>query len=349
MCKRSMKYFCSLLIIHCSLFISCEMPKSDLPAPQYDPDLNGWKTASWSPFAVADTINGFAYGKCRNGNGCYIAISSTGIIAWSDDGDIWNKAQIVPDSAMISCNAVCYGNGMFIAAGDGGIFAWSENGKNWTAAGMGGFGADAIRGLAYGNKVFTAVGDNGNISCSDNGKDWASSGAAAFSGIRLNDIAFDESSSRFYVVGNGGNRGWFDNPRFGPWKHRGPEQPIGSADITKVAAGRYGEGPGIGIVYDSKAAIATNAEFSNFDADLETFLFAGNAIRGIAWGGGNFVTAGTSAMIGYWPSAEPSRNSERYWRVLPFDEFRRWEISALEACNGRFFVGNVGGKIGYSK
>jgi hypothetical protein len=41
--------------------------------------------------------------------------------------------------------------------------------------------------------------------------------------------------------------------------------------------------------------------------------------------------------------------SERYWRASTFPEFFYWEISVIKACNGRFFAGNVGGKIAYSK
>ena len=99
-----------------------------------------------------------------------------------------------------------------------------------------------------------------------------------------------------------------------------------------------------------RTAIAVNPDdFSNFDPDLHNDLFFGNNINGIAWGGGYFVAAGTGAMIGWWPTAEPGNDSQRYWRALSFTDFQWWEISALAAMKDRFYVGGVGGRIGFSK
>jgi len=347
--KRKQINYC-LLFVLCYLFIvlfSCEMPRSGLSeSAHYDPDLNAWRTASWSPFTVNDSITDFTFA-----NGLYIAVSSTGVIAWSDNGDIWHRAKINsnPNITVKGFNAVCFGNKMFAAAGDGGIFAWSPDGKEWDSGQMPGFDTNEnINGIAYGANTFAAVGDNAKVCTSSNGYQWSGGKNASFYDIRLNDVAFDSVSGRFYAVGDFGNRGWTTTPS-GAWNHKAPENPVGTSHITKVTIGRYGSGTGIGIVYDRKPAIATNADFSGFDADVDTFLFNGNAVNGIAWGGDFFVSAGTSAMIGYWPSGEPSRDVERYWRALTFPEFSRWEITALKACNGRFFAGSIGGKIGYSK
>jgi len=333
---------------------------------------------------VNDTITDFSYGGSR-----YAAVSSTGVIAWSDNGDVWNRAQRIVtcnicgeiitirlDAVNYTCtnlycenneenedfnkpvtitevfgfNAVCYGKNIFVAVGNNGVFARSKDGKKWEAAPMPGFAGNPgknINGIAWGNGYFIAVGNDAAISYSSGGDKWDVILNAGFSN-NLNDITFDNEGGRFYVVGDGGVRGWSTTPS-GPWNRGGPEHPFWSNNITKVTAGRYGSGTGIGIVYDRKTAIATHKDFTNFDADVDTFLFNGNAINGIAWGGGYFVSGGTSAMIGYWPSSEPSRDIERYWRALTFPEFRFWEISALKACNGRFFAGNAGGKIGYSK
>ena len=362
------------------------MPKSGLPSSShYDPDLDGWRAASWSPFTVSDTVTDFSFGGGR-----YVAVSSTGIIAWSDNGDIWHRAQRIVtcnkcdeiltirlDAVNYTCtnyycenneehedyvkpvaiieifsfNAVCYGKNLFVAAGNNGVFAWSKDGKKWEAASMPGFvnsisANENINGIAWGGGYFVAVGTNAAMSYSSSGDKWNVI-STVFSN-NLNDIVFDVKSGRFFVVGDNGSRGWSANP-VGEWKSKSPEHPFWSENITKVTVGRYGAGIGIGIVYNRKTAIATHEDFDHFDADVDAFLFNDNAINGIAWGGGYFVSAGTSAMIGYWPSGEPSREIERYWRALTFPEFRFWEISALKACNGRFFAGNVGGKIGYSK
>ena len=364
------------------------MPHSDTASSTpYDPALDGWRAASWSPFTVNDSITDFSYGGGR-----YVAVSATGVIAWSENGDVWHRAQRIvicnrceeeitvrlealeytcPNlycennannddfirpvviTEVFSFNAVCFGNGRFVAAGGNGVFAWSNNGKKWQVESMPGFvkpgsvDNENINGIAWGNGYFVAVGTNAAISFSSGGDRWNVSSTANFSN-NLNDITFDSSGGRFYVVGDEGTRGWSVSPETGVW-NRGTDNPVGNANITKVTIGHYGSGIGIGIVYDRKAAVATHVDFINFDTDVNSFLFNGNAINGIAWGGGYFVAGGTSAMIGYWPSAEPSREIERYWRALTFPEFRFWEITALKALNGQFFAGNIGGKIGYSK
>jgi len=348
---------------------SCESPKYEDGRQPYDPDLNGWRSASWSPFVMGDRITGFAYGII-NSQDRYVAISGTGVIAWSRDGDIWKKAQLPQELSGCAFNAVCFGktgsSGRFVAAGDDGIYTWSDDGENWFVndpVEMPGFGAVlGINGITFGAGFFVAVGENRMISCSTDGINWTT--VSSGGGITLNDIAYDGGTGRFYVVGSGGNRAWTDNPS-GAWTFLGAdttgEPPMGDANILKVAVGRYGGGIGIGVLFTerhvdgspvNRFAVSITPDFSfgyNLDKNIEQFLFRDFTMNGIAWGGGNFVAAGSCAMIGFWPSAQPSRTGERFFRAISFPEFRKWEISALEACNGRFFVGNVDGKIGYSK
>jgi hypothetical protein len=332
----------------------------------YDPDLYGWKTASWSPFTVNDSITGFAWGDVEGG--VYVAVSRTGSIAYSEDGDIWRRALAVANPGMtpsiplvVAYNAVAYGGGTFIAAGEQGRAAFSNDGVNWEECSVSGFGAEPIKGIAYGEidgtGYFAAVGGNGNISVSrDGGLTWAGGSAADFGGIQLNDIAF--GNGRFYVAGNEGRRGWSNTPLdLNSWHHKGPMYPFYTNNINRVIVGVYGDGPGIGITFNEwggrRLAIDTKGDFgdmdTDWDADINAGLFGDNTINGIAWGGGVFAAAGTGAMIGYWPGADPGNASERYWRALTFPEFQYWEISVITACNGRFFAGNVGGKIAYSK
>jgi len=212
--------------------------------------------------------------------------------------------------------------------------------------------------------MFVAVGGNSNVSYSADGQNWTGRRADDFGGSQLNDIDFDAEPEhgRFYLVGDGGKRGWSTDPSANPpdWNYKSPntDAPPGTNAIRKVAVGRYGDHIGIGIVFNEwsgrRTAIATNVDFDNFDADLAADNFGDNTINGIAWGTwdtgkGCFATAGASAMIGWWPSDQPGNNSQRYWRALSFTEFRWWEITALAALKDRFFAGGIGGKIGYSK
>jgi hypothetical protein len=343
------------------------------------------------PFTVADSITGFAWGRGAEGE-VYVAVSASGVIGYSRDGDIWEGAGPAPkvnptdpepydpfdSSDPIHFNAVAYGGGVFIAVGNEGKIAYSSNGIRWTAGpsgGITGFGTTNIYGIAYGTPgsggaVFVAVGGNANIACSgDGGLTWAGGSVSSFSGVRLNDICF--GGGAFYVVGNSGHRGRSDNPASaGSWQHYksdprntstypnekdDPGCPFFGNNLTRIAYGMYGSNPGLALTFDEwggrRIAVAAHDKFSSkdWDADINSEYFGNNSIRGIAYGGGNFVAAGTGSIIGFWPSADNSNDYNRYWRALPFYEFRYWEITALAALNGRFYAGNIGGKIGYSK
>jgi len=337
------------------LVASCRVPEPE-PSTRlpYDPHLDGWRPASWQPFDAADTITGFAFGGGR-----YVAVSDTGRIGWSADGDRWFLAAT--DSHPGSLRAVTFGGGVFVAIGTGGLFARSLDGENWIVEGMQGLDGEGIFGVAYGGGTFVAVGANAWISVSFNGIDWTGGMVPAFSGVQLNDVAFCGQYRRFFVVGNGGNRGWSDDPADpGEWRHQGPTPPVNMANITRVTVGRYGGGIGIGMVFAGNVAVATSAySFAGFGPAIANFMFRGNSVNGLAWGGrfdengdyrGYFVSGGTAAMIGFWPSCEPGRTSERFWRALTLPEFLMWEITAVAAMNGRFFVGSThGGRIAYSR
>jgi hypothetical protein len=380
-----------------SVLAACTPPVSDLPPDSpssysssppspYDPELSAWRTASWTPFTVNDSIAGFAWGAGDAGE-MYVAVSYTGVIAYSRDGDIWEAALLtakpqLPYSGEINLNAVAYGGGAFVAVGNDGKIAHSRDGISWLVVeGITGFiGAD-IRGIAYGKpeggtlETFVAVGAGGKIACSSDGANWSDrSAASTFSGVQLNDVCF--GGGRFYVIGNGGHRAWSDNPANMSWQHyeskardsgtypeekNDPGFPFFGNNLNKIAYGTYGSDAsgnpvdGIALVFTEwggrRIAIATHDNFSGsgWDADLDTGYFGNNTIRGIAYGGGYFVAVGTSSMIGFWPSADKDNHYNRYWRALPFRDFLYWEITALAALNGRFYAGSIGGKIGYSK
>jgi hypothetical protein len=366
---------------------SCDLPASDTAfllhsssnsSASYDPDLGAWSTASWTPFTVADSITGFAWGSGGAGK-IYVAVSSTGVIGYSRDGDIWEAAGPAPSrplgpapydplgSSRIHFNAVAYGGGMFVAVGNAGKIAYSSDGIGWTAGpsgGINGFGTTNIYGIAYGapgavgKSVFVAVGENANIAYSTNGATWSGGTVGAFSNVQLNDVCFGDGN--FYIVGNGGHTGKSSNPAAESWTHYlyNSGTAINTGSINKIAFGSYGNDPGVAVVYNDglgtsrKIAVikATDFALSNtWDANLDSGYFGDNTIRGIAYGGGYFVAVGTGSMIGFWPGADKDNDYNRYWRVLSFHQFRYWEITALAALNGRFYVGNIGGKVGYSR
>jgi hypothetical protein len=360
---------------------ACTPPVSDMsslylsssaPAFPYNPDLDSWSTASWTPFTVSDSVTGFAWGRGSAGE-IYVAVSSTGKIAYSQDGDIWEQAvkaqkekptdPDLPDPfAGVRFNDITFGGGIFIAVGNSGRAAMSSDGIHWKVCTISGFGTEDITGIAWGEaggtRCFVAVGGNANISVSsDGGVNWAGGQVGDFDGVRLNAVVY--GGGYFYVVGNGGHTGKSDNPAGRSWTHYlYRDGPINTGSINKITYGRYGTDPGIAVVYNDESGTSRNiavikagdfAVNNIWDAALDAGAFGNNAIRGITFGGGNFVAAGQSSMVGFWPSANPGSASNRYWRALPFYEFQYWEITALAALNGRFYAGHIGGKIGYSR
>jgi hypothetical protein len=373
--------------------LSCKQPDGEAAeVDAYNPDVFGWRTASWVPFTMADPVRGFAYG-----GGVYVAAGSHGVIAYSHDGDAWQRARKTPDRSpeevvtepfklagggYADFNAVVYGGGVFIVAADGGHIAYSYDGVYWTGVHeITGFGSENINGIAYGEAAngtgcFVAAGNGangrGNISAAlpGNPELWSGGGVAEFSSLK--DIVF--GNGRFYVAGDDGWMGWAASPagftnsfKANNWNWH-PRKWTFSAQagtftpyVKKIAFGEYGQGiSGLGVVFNEwggkRIAVCAAGRFeagdSNaWDSDIDAGFFD-KEINGIVWSpwnGGVWLAAGSSAMIGYWPSSAPGEGSERYWRALSFYEFRRWEITALAVLNGRYFTGNIGGKIGYSK
>jgi hypothetical protein len=370
--------------------ISCKQPEGGAgeEAEPYNPDIMGWRTASWSPFTVADSIKGFAWG-----NGTYVAVGLHGIIAYSSDGDIWERARKAPDPVPAvpapepfkladggdaNFNAVDFGGGLFVAVAEGGHIAWSYDGVSWTGHEISDLRGQNINGIAYGTAAngagcFVAVGNDGHIfaALSSNPGTWAGGKVAGFSALK--DIVF--GGGKFYTAGDDGWMGWAalhpsvssTNFAANGWDWHSQKWTFSAQTgtfapyVKRIAFGEYGRGvPGLGIVFNEwggkriavcAASRFESADSTGWDSDIDAGFFDKevNDIAWSPWDEGTWMVAGTSAMIGYWPGSAPSDQTGRYWRALSFAEFRWWEITALAALNGGYFAGGIGGKIGYRK
>ena len=384
--KRNCLLFFSALFLSLLPFLSCRQPEGATEEDGAYPDAYGWKTASWSPFSAADSIRGFAWGGgvyTAAGLHGLIAYSYDGDI-WLRARKSPDPASGAPvtepfelaGGGSAGFNAVAFGDGLFIAVAEGGHIAYSRDGVYWTGKhGISGFGGENINGISYGETAagagcFVAVGNNGTISAalSSSPEAWAGGAAAEFSSLK--DIVF--GGGKFYVAGDEGWMGWAvpaltpENPSPAHTWEWHPRQWTFSAQAgtftpygKKIAFGEYGRGtPGLGLAFNEwggkRLAICAADRFESgdrgaWDLDIDAGFF-GAEVNGIVWSSGNngtWLAAGTSAMIGYWPSSDPGDEAERYWRALSFAEFRWWEITALAVLNGRYFAGNAGGKIGY--
>ncbi|MDR1788656.1 MAG: hypothetical protein LBR16_09475, partial [Treponema sp.] len=306
---------------------------------------------SHNPFPQGTVFNAVAFG-----GGVFVAVGNNGRFALSTDGIEWDGTFPL--------------DGQTITMGDS--ILSNPQGSNTIS----GFTGD-IRGIAYGNGVFVAVGGSDSAAsvaiCAAPGYTSAAWSVKTPSGwsSRINDIDF--KADTFYIVGDGGQTGWATSPDSSDWHHYAYNAggtglasdagyPFFGNDILKVCVGEYGAGvPGIGVAFAEwggrRTAVAKAEAFrwsdhsgdQDWDGDLDTHLFGSNDISGIAWGGGYYVAAGGSAITGWWPSAAPGASWDRYWRALCLYDFQWWRITAVEALNGRFFVGGDGGKIGYSR
>jgi hypothetical protein len=369
--------------------LSCEQPEGGAGegAEPYNPDFMGWRTASWSPFTMTDSIKGFAWG-----GGTYVAVGLNGVIAYSYDGDIWERARKAPDPAPgvpaaepfkladggdANFNALAFGDGLFVAVAEGGHIAWSYDGVFWTGQGISGFQGENINGIAYGTAgngagCFVAVGNDGRIfaALSSDPASWQGGKVAGFSALK--DITFGKG--KFYTAGDDGWMGWAFPPSVSSedfaannwgWNPRkwtfsaqtGTFPPY----VKRIAFGEYGRGvPGLGIVFNEwggkRIAVCAASSFESadsaaWDSNIDAGFFD-KEVHDIAWSpwdNGTWLAAGKSAMIGYWPGSDPLNQTGRYWRALSFAEFRWQNITALAALNGRYFAGGEYGKIGYHK
>lgn len=278
------KYDCTLVFAALFLsLLSCKQPEGAVRETEvYNPDIFGWRTASWGPFTVTDSVKAFAYG-----GGVYVAVGIHGVVAYSYDGDIWERAKKAPDPASgdpvtepfklanggnADFNAVAFGDGVFIAVADGGHFAYSRDGIYWTGKhGVTGFGSENINGIAYGRTpaglgCFVAVGNGanggGNIfaAFSSGPESWSGGKPAGFSAVK--DVTF--GNGKFYAAGDDGWMGWavptissvtltpandWDwHPR--QWTFRAQTGTF-TPYVKKIAFGEYGRGiPGLGVVFN---------------------------------------------------------------------------------------------------
>ena len=102
-----------------------------------------------------------------------IALSSTGYISTSADGETWATAIQNVDLGDNSWQSLTYGNNKFVALSATGYISTSTNGETWaTAIQSAELGSNSWRALAYGGNKFIALGSTGYISTSIDGITW---------------------------------------------------------------------------------------------------------------------------------------------------------------------------------
>ena len=143
--------------------------------------ITTWRDIVYSSNGInwtrADTSNfDVAISKIIYGNDKFLALSSSGKLAYSINGSSWIP---LTDSALndVSFSSITYGSGKFIAVNSSGRMGFSTDGINWTIGISGSFS-----GITYLNNKFIAWG-NGNFAESNDGTTWQLLPNTSFNGI----------------------------------------------------------------------------------------------------------------------------------------------------------------------
>jgi hypothetical protein len=135
-------------------------------------------SGNWTVFGLSGVSNAeaIAYGPSA-----YVAVGSSGTIAYSPDAAAWTAAGSIPASAFRQLHGVAYGANGFVAVGSNDsnnvfsdIVISSDGGVTWTEASSYP-AAGTLRGIAYGNGKYLAVGDNDSLLISSDGQNWYTS------------------------------------------------------------------------------------------------------------------------------------------------------------------------------
>jgi hypothetical protein len=152
--------------------------------------------SSSSPFGTS-SINCIAYG-----NNKFVAVSSSGKIAYSTDGINWTAVSNSTFGESI-IETIAYGNGKFVAgSATGGKMAYSTDGINWTAVSNSTFGESIIETIAYGNDKFIAVGQHGKMAYSTDGINWTAVSNLPFGTDFIRTVAY--GNNKFVAGGING-------------------------------------------------------------------------------------------------------------------------------------------------
>lgn len=189
-------------------------------------------------------------------------------------------------------NKVRFVGGVFIGVGDNGHILTSANGQTWTARTSG--TTAHLRGVAYGGvfpnpNSYVAVGTGGTILISSNAMDWTS--IVTTNNCDLNDVAY--GNNKFITVAtratiNQPNA--LSSPDGMNWSkvifpNAQPDQFGSYGTYTLVAVGNI-------FIAAGSPSIASYIWRSNGGSTWENRGYNYEAIQGIAFGNGRFVTIG---------------------------------------------------------
>ncbi len=245
------------------------------------------------------------------GDGKFVAVGTSGKIAYSTDGITWTEVDSPFGSSTIY--SVCYGDGKFVAGGASGKMAYSTDGVNWTAVTDSTFGNNTtIYSICYEKGKYVAVGGyrvssmtittyHGKMAYSTDGVTWTSIDISAFGNYRIYSICY--GNGKFVAVGG---------------------RPDTIIQGTSTGAGGK-------MAYSIDGVTWTEVTNSYFETSEIYSIYHGN---------GKFVAGGMSGKMAY------SMDGVNWTEVdSPFGSS---SIHSTYYGNGNFIAGGGSGKMAYS-
>ena len=247
-----------------------------------------WYLVPDSKFMNNSNINSICYG-----NGKYVAVGSSGKMAYSYDGVNWTSVSDSRFGTTYIYN-VCYGNEKFVAVGDGGKMAYSSDGITWTSVSDSEFNADtSIKGICYGNGKFVAVGYSidmynygGRMSYSSDGITWT----------RVTDSRFGTSNIYGVCYGNGKFVAAGSEARIAYSSDGVTWDTTVSSGIGLIYGVCYGNGKFVAVGSSGKIDYSSDGDTWTAVSDSK---FGDSSINSVCYGDGKFVAVGYSGKISY--------------------------------------------------
>lgn len=139
---------------------------------------SGYGTTSmiWNIFLHEKSIE---WTSVTEGKDIFVAVGTEGAIAYSDNGENWERATVGTES----WRGIAFGNGKFVAVGENGAVACSSDGKSWAVTN---YGHNSFKDIAFGNGRFVATAENMAIVSSHDGIGWT----VTAEGCGFTDITF---------------------------------------------------------------------------------------------------------------------------------------------------------------
>lgn len=180
--------------------------------------------------------SGSSWSSVAYGNGKFVAMSKSGVAAYSSDGITW-KSTTLP---VTNIECTVYGGGKFVAIpNSNSVFLYSTDGITWKTSTV---SNSYWYSITYGNGKFVAVGSNNKIAYSADGINWQVI-TLSYSGDGLLAVTF--GNDKFVAVGDG-TTGVYSEDGVN-WAETSVTNDVNDQFLTIV----YGDGVYIAPIYNS--------------------------------------------------------------------------------------------------